>query len=101
MDLHHNADQPDCLLWHSSKYSIYYKKPCYFRQKIRRDFKQVIYDRYIEAMFSNNGSFEGFQDFYLEHARKYGGEGVVDIGCGTIKYKKSVESRWNSHTKYL
>ena len=49
------------------------------------DFKDVAenYDRYIEAMFSNNDSYEGFLDFYLELAYKYGAGGVVDIACGT------------------
>jgi len=49
------------------------------------DFKDVAenYDRYIEAMNSNNKSYEGFLDFYLELARKYGSGGVVDIACGT------------------
>ncbi len=49
------------------------------------DYKDVAenYDRYVEAMFGHDDSHEGFLDFYLELARKYGSGGVVDIACGT------------------
>ena len=49
------------------------------------DYKDVAenYDRYLEVMFANNDAYEGFQEFYLELARKYGQNGVVDIACGT------------------
>ncbi len=49
------------------------------------DYKDVAenYDRYLEVMYSEFDAHEGFQDFYLELAKKYGGVGVVDIACGT------------------
>lgn len=49
------------------------------------DYKDVAenYDRYLEAMYSEFDNHEGFKDFYLELARKYGQGGVVDIACGT------------------
>ena len=49
------------------------------------DYKDVAenYDRYLEVMFANNNAHEGFQEFYLELAKKYGQGGVVDIACGT------------------
>ena len=49
------------------------------------DYKDVEenYDRYLEVMFANNNAHEGFQEFYLEFAKKYGQGGVVDIACGT------------------
>lgn len=49
------------------------------------DYKDVAenYDRYLEVMFENNNAHEGFQEFYLELAKKYGQGGVVDIACGT------------------
>ena len=49
------------------------------------DYKDVAenYDRYLEVMYSEFDAHEGFQDFYLELAKKYGKGGVVDIACGT------------------
>ena len=49
------------------------------------DYKDVAenYDRYLEVMYSEFDAHEGFQDFYLKLAKKYGGSGVVDIACGT------------------
>ena len=49
------------------------------------DYKDVAenYDRYLEVMFATNNAHEGFQEFYLELANKYGQNGVVDIACGT------------------
>lgn len=49
------------------------------------DYKDVAenYDRYIEVMFNNDKNNEGFSEFYLELALKYGSGGVVDIACGT------------------
>lgn len=50
------------------------------------DFKDVAenYDRYLSVMYTeDNDNHAGFQDFYLEMARKYGAGGVVDIACGT------------------
>lgn len=50
------------------------------------DFKDVAenYDRYLSVMYTEgHDNHAGFQDFYLEMARKYGAGGVVDIACGT------------------
>lgn len=49
------------------------------------DYKDVAenYDRYLEAMCSEFDAHEGFQEFYLGLAKKYGQGGVVDIACGT------------------
>ncbi len=50
------------------------------------DFKDVAenYDRYLSVMYTeDHDNHAGFQDFYLEMARKYGAGGVVDIACGT------------------
>lgn len=49
------------------------------------DFKDVAenYDRYLAVMYGDADNHEGFQDFYLELAQKYGALGVVDIACGT------------------
>ena len=49
------------------------------------DFKDVAenYDRYLEVMYRDFEAHEGFQDFYLELAKKYGKDGVIDVACGT------------------
>ena len=50
------------------------------------DYKDVAenYDRYLEVMYTQGAdNHEGFQEFYLELARKYGSGGVIDIACGT------------------
>lgn len=49
------------------------------------DYKDVAenYDRYLEVMYSEFDAHEGFQEFYLQLAKKYGEGGVVDIACGT------------------
>jgi len=49
------------------------------------DYKDVAenYDRYLDAMYREHDHYEGFQDFYMELAREYGGGGVIDIACGT------------------
>lgn len=49
------------------------------------DFKDVAenYDRYLEVMYRDFDAHEGFQDFYLELAKKYGKDGVIDVACGT------------------
>ena len=49
------------------------------------DFKDVAenYDRYLSVMYREQDNHAGFQEFYLELARKYGAGGVVDIACGT------------------
>lgn len=49
------------------------------------DYKDVAenYDRYLEVMYAEFDQHEGFQEFYLELAKKYGQGGVVDIACGT------------------
>lgn len=49
------------------------------------DYKDVAenYDRYLEVMHETEDHYEGFQEFYLELAKRYGNGGVVDIACGT------------------
>ena len=49
------------------------------------DFKDVAenYDRYLSVMYGERDSHEGFREFYLALARRYGTGGVVDIACGT------------------
>jgi ubiquinone/menaquinone biosynthesis C-methylase UbiE len=49
------------------------------------DFKDVAenYDRYLSVMYQDNDNHDGFREFYLDLARKYGAGGVVDIACGT------------------
>lgn len=49
------------------------------------DYKDVAenYDRYLEVMYRDFDAHEGFQDFYLEMAKKYGKDGVIDVACGT------------------
>ena len=41
------------------------------------------YDRYLDVMYSGHDNYEGFQDFYLDLAKKYGKSGTIDIACGT------------------
>ena len=41
------------------------------------------YDLYLNEMYKEHDSYEGFQDFYLELAKQYGQEGTIDIACGT------------------
>ena len=49
------------------------------------DFEDVAenYDLYLKVMYQNEDNHEGFQDFYLDLAREYGKDGVIDIACGT------------------
>ncbi|MBR6582670.1 MAG: class I SAM-dependent methyltransferase [Treponema sp.] len=49
------------------------------------DFDDVAqnYDLYLGEMYKEKDMYEGFQDFYLELAKKYGKDGVIDIACGT------------------
>ena len=50
------------------------------------DYKDVAenYDRYLDVMYSQElDRHENFQDFYLELAKKYGNDSVVDVACGT------------------
>ena len=49
------------------------------------DFKDVAqnYDLYLDVMYKNEDNHEGFLDFYLDFARQYGKDGVIDIACGT------------------
>ena len=49
------------------------------------DFDDVAqnYDLYLSEMYKVHDNFEGFQDFYLDLAKEYGKEGVIDIACGT------------------
>jgi len=41
------------------------------------------YDLYLDAMYSSEDNHAGFLDFYLDFARTYGKDGVIDIACGT------------------
>ena len=50
------------------------------------DYKDVAenYDRYLDVMYSQElDRHENFQEFYLELAKKYGNDSVVDGACGT------------------
>ncbi|MBP5452166.1 MAG: class I SAM-dependent methyltransferase [Treponema sp.] len=50
------------------------------------DYKDVAenYDRYLDVMYSQElDRHENFQEFYLELAKKYGNDSVVDVACGT------------------
>ncbi len=49
------------------------------------DYKDVAenYDLYLDAMYKDQDNHKGFLDFYLDFAKKYGKEGVIDIACGT------------------
>lgn len=49
------------------------------------DYKDVAenYDRYLEVMYSEHDNYAGFQEFYLNLARKYGQGGTIDVACGT------------------
>ena len=40
------------------------------------------YDLYLDAMSRNEDNHSGFQEFYLDFAREYGKEGVIEI-CTT------------------
>ena len=41
------------------------------------------YDLYLDAMYKTEDSHAGFREFYLDFAREYGKDGVIDIACGT------------------
>ncbi len=41
------------------------------------------YDLYLEEMYKNEDNYADFREFYLDFARQYGSEGVIDIACGT------------------
>jgi len=49
------------------------------------DFADVAenYDLYLDAMYSTGDHHAGFQEFYLDFAKEYGKDGVIDIACGT------------------
>ena len=49
------------------------------------DFDDVAenYDLYLDAMYSSEDNHAGFQEFYLDFAKEYGKDGVIDIACGT------------------
>ena len=50
------------------------------------DYKDVAenYDLYLDAMCTQEAhKYDGFLDFYLGLAKKYGGGGVIDVACGT------------------
>jgi len=46
------------------------------------DYKDVAenYDLYLDQV---GGSYDGFEDYYLNLASKYGEDGIIDIACGT------------------
>lgn len=41
------------------------------------------YDLYLDVMYKEHDAHEGFQEFYLDFAKQYGKDGVIDIACGT------------------
>ena len=49
------------------------------------DFDDVAenYDLYLEEMYRTEDNHAGFLDFYLDFAKEYGKDGVIDIACGT------------------
>ena len=49
------------------------------------DYKDVAenYDRYLEVMYETDDKHQGFEEFYLELAKRFGQGGVIDIACGT------------------
>lgn len=49
------------------------------------DFEDVAqnYDLYLDVMYKNEEKPNGFPDFYLDFAKAYGQDGVIDIACGT------------------
>ena len=49
------------------------------------DFDDVAenYDLYLNEMYKNEDNHAGFREFYLDFAREYGKDGVIDIACGT------------------
>ena len=54
-------------------------------QQDLHDFDDVAenYDLYLDVMYSEVDAHAGFQEFYLDFAREYGKDGVIDIACGT------------------
>lgn len=49
------------------------------------DFEDVAenYDLYLATMYKEQDNHAGFLDFYLDFAKAYGKDGVIDIACGT------------------
>ncbi|MBQ7613260.1 MAG: class I SAM-dependent methyltransferase [Spirochaetaceae bacterium] len=41
------------------------------------------YDLYLAEMYKDVDNHRGFKEFYLDFAREYGEQGVIDIACGT------------------
>ena len=41
------------------------------------------YDLYLDVMYNDEVNHTGFQEFYLDFAKEYGENGVIDIACGT------------------
>ena len=37
------------------------------------------YDLYLDVMYKNEDNHSGFQEFYLDFAKEYGKDGVIDI----------------------
>ena len=42
------------------------------------------YDLYLDAMYRNEDNHSGFQEFYLDFAREYGREGVIEKTLPTL-----------------
>ena len=42
------------------------------------------YDLYLDVMYKNEDNHSGFQEFYLDFAREYGKNGVIDIKTPTL-----------------
>ena len=49
------------------------------------DYRDVAenYDAYLDEMYREHDNYEGFLDFYLDLARRYGSGGTIDVACGT------------------
>ena len=49
------------------------------------DYRDVAenYDAYLDVMYREHDSYDGFRDFYLGLARVHGGQGTIDVACGT------------------
>lgn len=49
------------------------------------DYRDVAenYDAYLDVMYREHDNYEGFLEFYLDLARRFGGAGTIDIACGT------------------
>lgn len=57
-------------------------------EKLLYEFDDIAnnYDIFLEALLKGDlydGYYSGYQEFYLELAKKYGQKGIIDIACGT------------------